>query len=251
MNKLFSQIKILKKFGAVAIKQSLEDEGANFDEIKFLRKITKKYGLKLNVKVGGCEAKNDIYFCQSINCDGIVVPMVESEYNLTKFIQTVSKEYKGDLYMNLESINGFRNLSKIININEFKKIKGVVVGRSDLVGSLKLDKSRVNSKKILNLVENALRKIKRKKKLVKIGGNLTINSKDFLNKLFSKKLIDRAETRNFEFKLNKYSLKNLDMIIQLIFEFEIEWLKFKNKNFTFNSFAKRANKLRIDVVNKR
>lgn len=251
MNKLFSQIKLLKKFGAVAIKQSLEDEGANFDEIKFLRKITKKYGLKLNVKVGGCEAKNDIFFCQSINCDGIVVPMVESEYNLTKFIQTVSKEYKGDLYMNLESINGFRNLSKIINTNEFKKIKGVVVGRSDLVGSLKLDKSRVNSKKILNLVANGLKKIKRKKKLVKIGGNLNVNSKNFLMKLYSKKLIDRAETRNFEFKINKYTYKNFDTIIDLIFKFEVDWLKYKNKKFVSNSFAKRANKLRIDVVNKR
>ncbi len=251
MSTFFSQIKILKKLGAVAIKQSLEDEGANFEEIRFLRKITKKYGLKLNVKVGGCEAKNDIYFCQSIKCDGIVVPMVESEYNLTKFIQTVSNEFKGDLYMNLESINGFKNLSKIINTNQFKKIKGVVVGRSDLVGSLKLDKSKVNSKKIFNLVKNGLRKIKRKKKLVKIGGNLTVKSKNFLSKLFSEKLIDRAETRNFEFRINKYALRNFDMIINLIFKFEIEWLKFKNKNFTSNSFAKRANKMRIDVVNKR
>ena len=95
MSTFFSQIKILKKLGAVAIKQSLEDEGANFEEIRFLRKITKKYGLKLNVKVGGCEAKNDIYFCQSIKCDGIVDPMVESEYNLTKLIQTVSNVFNG------------------------------------------------------------------------------------------------------------------------------------------------------------
>jgi 4-hydroxy-2-oxoheptanedioate aldolase len=251
MNKLFSQIKILKKLGAVAIKQSLEDEGANFDEITFMRELTKKQGLKLNVKIGGCEAKNDIFFCQSIKSDGIVVPMVESEYNLTKFIQTVSSEFKGDLYMNLESINGFKNLSKIINTNEFNKLKGIVIGRSDLAGSLNLSKSRVNSRKIFNLVEDGLKKIKRKKKLVKIGGNMTVKSKKFINELFSAKLIDRAETRNIEFKINKNTLKNFDMIIYLILKFEIEWLKYKNTNFVTNNYAKKANSKRIADVFKR
>jgi 4-hydroxy-2-oxoheptanedioate aldolase len=162
-------LKILKKLGAVAIKQSLEDEGANFEEIRFLRKITKKLDLKLNVKIGGCEAKNDIFFCHSIFVNGIVAPMVESEYALKKFIQTVPSSFKGDLYVNLESKNAISNLNKILNTNEFKKLKGVVVGRSDLVGSLDLAKKEVDSRKILNLMEYSLKKIKKSKKLVKMG----------------------------------------------------------------------------------
>ena len=101
MNNLINKLKILKNFGVVAIKQSLEDEGASFEDLTFMRKLTKKLDLKLNVKIGGCEAKNDIFFCHSIFANGIVAPMVESEYALKKFIQTVPSSFKGDLYVYL------------------------------------------------------------------------------------------------------------------------------------------------------
>ena len=34
-------LKKLKKLGAVGVKQSLEDEGASFNDIRIMRKITK------------------------------------------------------------------------------------------------------------------------------------------------------------------------------------------------------------------
>ena len=46
------------------IKQSLEDEGASFNGIKIMKKITSAAKVDLNVKIGGCEAKNDIFFCK-------------------------------------------------------------------------------------------------------------------------------------------------------------------------------------------
>ena len=64
MKKFVNHLKKLKKYGAVAIKQSLEDEGASFDQLKIMRKITMKAGLQHNIKVGGCEAKTDIFFCE-------------------------------------------------------------------------------------------------------------------------------------------------------------------------------------------
>ena len=62
MKNLKKILRDLKNLGAVAIKQSLEDEGASFQEVSFSKKISKSIGLKLNVKVGGCEAKNDVHF---------------------------------------------------------------------------------------------------------------------------------------------------------------------------------------------
>ena len=64
MKKFVNYLKKLKKYDAVAIKQSLEDEGASFDQLKIMRKITMKAGLQHNIKVGGCEAKTDIFFCE-------------------------------------------------------------------------------------------------------------------------------------------------------------------------------------------
>ena len=54
MKKLLKQLKLLKKLGATGVKQSLEDEGVSFQDIKIMRVLTNKIKLKLNVKVGGC-----------------------------------------------------------------------------------------------------------------------------------------------------------------------------------------------------
>ena len=49
-----------------------------------MKKITKKAKLQLNVKIGGCEAKNDIYFCEWLKVNSMVAPMVESSIRFKK-----------------------------------------------------------------------------------------------------------------------------------------------------------------------
>ena len=115
MQTFILNLKKLKKLGAIAVKQSLEDEGASFEDIKKMRTITLAANLDLNVKIGGCEAKNDVFFCKKIGVNGIVAPMVESKYALKKFIQVVPKEYLGNLFINLESKTAFNNINKIIS----------------------------------------------------------------------------------------------------------------------------------------
>ena len=72
----------------------------------------------------------------------------------------------------------------MMRTKNFKRLKGIVIGRSDLAGSLNLQKSEVDSKKIFKLVLNLLKKIKRKKIIIKMGGSLTTKSLDFANKLY-------------------------------------------------------------------
>ena len=106
-----------------------------------MRKITRKAGLQHNIKVGGCEAKTDIFFCEKVGVNGIVAPMVETSYGLRKFIQILNDNKKQNLYVNIESINAFNNINLILRSKEFKKLTGLVIGRSDLAGSLNLEKS--------------------------------------------------------------------------------------------------------------
>ena len=153
--------------GVIAVKQSLEDEGAGFNDLLIMRKLTKKAGLKLDIKIGGCEAKNDIYFCKKIKVDGMVAPMVESDYALRKFIQVIKNEKKQNLYINIESIQALKNLNQILQAEDFKKLKGIVVGRSDLVGSIGLGKDTVDSKKTYKIIYPYLKKIKKKERLLK------------------------------------------------------------------------------------
>ena len=85
-----------------------------------------------------------------------------------------------------------------------------------------------------------------------MGGSLTAYSKDFIFKLYKKNLIDRVETRNIELKIDRKVLKNFDKIIDLIFMFELEWLKFKQKIQKKRKIKlKNDNLERIKVLKKR
>ena len=50
MKKIIKLLKDLKKINAVAVKQSLEDEGASYEDLIVMRKITRKAKLLLNVR---------------------------------------------------------------------------------------------------------------------------------------------------------------------------------------------------------
>ena len=82
---LSANLSFLKKCGAIGVKTSFEDEGAHPINVYKLRSITNKAGLDLTVKIGGVEAKTDFNLAIDIDVDGVVAPMVESEFALSKF----------------------------------------------------------------------------------------------------------------------------------------------------------------------
>ena len=97
---------------------------------------------------------------------------------------------------------------KIIKSLIFSKLSGVVIGDPDLVGSFNLKKDKDDSPYFYNLLERNIKKIKNSK-IIKVGGSVTPKSKKFMDSLFKSKLINSTETRNIEFKINKYSLTKL------------------------------------------
>lgn len=253
LNKLNQIISKLKNYNLNGIKQSLEDEGSSFNDLKIMRKITKNHKINLNIKIGGCEAKNDIFFCKELKVDSIVAPMIESEYALKKYVQCIGNNNNAKLFINLETALALKNLTQIVNSNYFSRLSGLVIGRSDLAGSLNLQKKDVNSKKIYDLVNGSFTYVKKKenKLVLKMGGSITNDSKIFITKLYKKKKINFIETRNVEFKVNNNFLNNISKALFYAFEFEIEWLKIRIKNLKKNSFLKKDFENRLSEMIRR
>lgn len=243
----------LKKFNISGFKQSLEDEGATFKEIKFIRKILKNLKIKQNIKIGGCEAINDILFCKTLNVDGIIAPMVESSYALRKFLQVIKfVGFKKNIYFNLETISAIKNINQILNNENAKQLSGVVIGRSDICGSLNLKKEDVNNNKIFNLVNSSINKINSKNKYqIKMGGSITPLSIIFIKKLFYQNKIHFIETRNIEIKLDKKNINLLEFIIKQIFLVEMQWLQIKSSINKDNKFLRKQYAQRIVEIKKR
>lgn len=216
-----------KTYNVVGIKQSTEDEGALHDDIILMRRITELNNLKLSVKIGGCEAKTDIDFCKRILANGIVAPMVESEFALQKFIESTINIKNIDFYINMESKSAYNNLDNILNSPSSKLLKGIIVGRSDLTKSFGYSKDYVDSPFMQDIVYNALTKIKQYNLIALMGGNISPKSSNFIKKLYEENLLSYIETRNIIIQLNDNNVNDLDNTIKSSLLFESEWLNYK------------------------
>ena len=222
-------IKRLFNKNLIGIKQSFEDEGSLLDDVKEIRKATEINNLKLSVKIGGCEAKSDIHQCKLMGVNGIVAPMIETEFALQKFTESVSNITNIKFYINIESKTGYENIDKILDSPSSKMLSGVVVGRSDLVKSYGHDKSLFNSDFIFDKTYEIMKKAKSYGLETLMGGNLSPDSFDFISKLKKEELIDYVETRNTIIKVDNISELKDD--ITSAFEFESIWLDFKYRKY--------------------
>lgn len=244
MIKLNSVLSDLINDNFVGVKQSFEDEGVLLDDVILMRRFTELNNLKLSVKIGGCEAITDINNCKLIGVNGIVAPMIETEFALQKFVESVIAIDNIDFYINIESKSGYENLDKILNSPASKLLKGIVVGRSDLTKSYGYDKNLVDSDFIFNIVKDIMKKSKKYNLTTLMGGNLSTKSLKFISKLNDANLIDYIETRNVIIKINKSETIETD--IKNAIEFESIWLNFKAKKYTNigNIYQKRADLLK-------
>ena len=220
---------LIKNFNIFGLKTSFEDEGATFNDVLDVIRLTNIYDLKSTVKIGGCEARSDISNCLDLEVDNIVAPMIESSFSVKKFTDSIDSIYKSrkenSFYINIESIQSVNNVKEIIQEAANNNLTGIVVGRSDLSKSLNLTKKDTNSEKILNLTKKVLEIAKEKNIETTIGGNLNSESLEFIKKLHNEKLLDRVETRLVICYVDDKLIENYSEFISLAISLEKEILE--------------------------
>ena len=220
---LINHLTILKKCGAMGVKTSFEDEGAHPINVYKLRNITNKVGLDLNIKIGGVEAKTDFNLAMDIGVDGVVAPMVESEFALSKFT-SFSKEYEVSKGINVESLQGLLNMASMLRSDTMNHIDYICIGRVDLVSSLNKDREYIESPEFLEIVTDVLVQIKNKNKKTCIGGAIDVHTFDYIKKLYDKQLIDKVETRYIIFNVNDNFLSNYEDCIIRAHKFDHDYM---------------------------
>jgi len=252
--KLVTLVKRMKDRGHIfAVKAEFEAEGTRSDELLRLIEVIFKCDIPLTLKIGGCEAKKDLYEARQFGASFIVAPMIESPYALKKFVDTISLVYPYDeqkevkFYFNVETEQAFQNIDKIIDVAKSSDlINGIVFGRSDFCNSLNLD-NNVNHKNVTSAALSVSEKIKNLDLDFIVGGAISISSKDILKKIAINKLT-KFETRKIVFRSSSLSSQDLEKSLLDAVHFEILWLLNKRNYY---SCLQREDEERINCLESR
>jgi hypothetical protein len=230
MENLKNILRELQSMGCSGIKVSFEDEGALLNEITTMRFLTCSLDLELSIKIGGCEAKRDIVDCIHVNCDSIVAPMIESNFALVKFFQSLKVyNYNKKKGFNLETISAYRNLDEISTV--FDNLDFVTFGRVDFINSLNKNRDFVDSDEVYDIVYNVFKKARECNTQCYLGGAISISSKNFIKKLIDENLIDKFETRYIIYDVSKIDYNQFEKLLNLGNLFEVEWLKYIRERY--------------------
>ncbi len=236
----FKYIKELRTLGAKAFKLEFESEYLKEAYLSKISEILKQNSINLALKLGGFSSYNDILISKNVNADAIIAPMVETSYAFKKFIETLLSVYTADeisnkkIFINIETQTGIQNFSSILNSKYSNLLNGIVIGRGDLISSLNIEHSLIDSSEIEKTIVPVIEKCKQANKNVIIGGEITSKSIDFLKNL-SSSAVSGFETRKIFFPRSVIQDKNLKNIINKAIEFEIYYLEMFLKTQNQNS----------------
>ena len=246
-------LKELKEsYGVFEIKAEFEAEGSGMDEMMRLKDVTAAAGLPILLKLGGVEAVTDIYCALQLGVKGIVAPMAETAFALSKYINMVDKIVPPDnaqdieFAFNLETVTSFNNFDAMLLLPNLDKLSGVTIGRVDLTGSMGLGREAVDSEQVFEMSRAACIKAKAKGMKTAIGGAISTKSVDFLGRLHSERLLTKFETRKVVFPAESVRFGEPALLKAIMFE--LIWLKGKQR---FYSRVKAEDLKRIEMLEKR
>lgn len=238
----------------IGVKAEFEAEGTRMEEALRLKEVVTRANLDLFIKIGGCEAIKDMFDARTIGVKGIVAPMIESEYAMSKYINAVHfvfpEEERKDMefLMNLETTTGLEHIDAMINHPCFTEITGIVLGRVDMTGSMGLTREDINSEPIFEIANMLCGKMQQARKKMVIGGGVSAHSLPFFKRLPAGSLT-KFETRKIIFDAQA-SLQdpNADKGILKAVGFELMWLKNKRD---FYGMIYKEDETRIEMLEAR
>ncbi|MDD5449035.1 MAG: aldolase/citrate lyase family protein [Candidatus Omnitrophica bacterium] len=235
----YEMIELLKKlkneYGVFEIKAEYENEGSRLVELMRLKDVANMAQLPLILKIGGVEAVTDIYEALSLGARGIIAPMAETAFAVSKFLSAIDTFVPEDnqkdieFAVNIETITAYRNIDEILNVDKIGLLSGITVGRVDFTASLGADRNFVNSDEMLKYCLDVFQKAKEKGLKTALGGAISIESVPFIETIISENLLGKFETRKLVY--HKNAIKNISKGLPLGIKFELLWLKSKRRYY--------------------
>ena len=247
-------LEILKQLkgehGIIAIKSEFEAEGSRSDELVMLNEIVFRADMSMFIKIGGCEAVRDLDECRLLGAAGIMAPMIETPFAMSKFVGALKKVYTDEeindieIIINAETTTCHQNFDAILAEGK-GVLNTIAVGRVDLSGSLGLTRDDINSDGMYELTKELSVRAREKGVIAGFGGGISLEAIPFITNMAD--FASKFETRKVVFPISKDANK-LRAGILLAMEFEMLYLK--NKCAFYDRMAK-EDLVRMQMLEKR
>lgn len=212
---------LIETAGFCGLKGGTETEDMDFDELNLLHMLGEGL-LPVTVKIGGPEARTDIRYCYSIGIEGICAPMIESEYSLRNYINTlknlIAPAHYPDLRksINLETITGYRNIMEIADSKSFEDLNSVTAARSDLSASMDM---HPDDPEVMRVTTQIVKISRDRGKRTSVGGTITKSNFDVIAETIQP---DTINSRHIAVDLKKISESGLKNVPENMLSFEMD-----------------------------
>jgi hypothetical protein len=243
-----------KEYGYLGVKAEFEAEGTRIDELLRLIEMSRKAGLNIGIKIGGCEAIRDLLEAKQIGVDYIIAPMIETPYALSKYVEAKNKVYsqfernQTKFLFNVETQTAYNNIHEMMKQATVKDgVDGVVFGRVDYTLSKGMGRDQIIDDIITDECCDIAKICKENGLEIVVGGGVASESIPGLQKIKNIHL-SRFETRKIIFSASALETSNIEHALKSAVHFELLWLK--NKRAYYNGIGCEDNK-RIEMLENR
>lgn len=233
-NQMLDSLKKLKEIhGVYGIKAEFEAEGSRMDELIRLRELVLRAKLNFIIKIGGCEAVHDMNQCKLLGATGIMAPMIETPFAMSKYKSTAKRVYGDEMneiewIINAETQTCLTNYDDILSVGD-GFLHAVTVGRSDLSASMGIERANIETQPIYDATRYLVEKSKQNNLITNFGGNIGVESIPFIQQMSD--IADRFETRKVIIQIHNDNDKLREAICEAL-QFELLYLL--NKRNMYN-----------------
>ena len=166
----------------------------------------------LHLKIGGVEAVRDIKDALDLGVDGLIAPMVESPFAVTKFTEAVGSIFSGrdtNKSINIETRTAVLHVDEILTAAK-GKIDNVTVGRADLSHSYFDEEVGPDCEFISDVINTISYKVRAAGLALTIGGGISTKS---INQF-------RTNRENLEERISSIETRKIILPIESFFDKE-------------------------------
>jgi 4-hydroxy-2-oxoheptanedioate aldolase len=175
-----------------SLKGEFEAEGLSREELAVEVAWASRRGVDYLCKIGGCEAKSDLYFLERLGVTSVVAPMIESGFAMAKYMAALPGDHFTHIGVTIETKNAVERIEEILDAGP--RLTNVTLGRSDLTASF--GGSDVDSDETIAMVHIVAKAAEKRGLEVTMGGGVNTLTRDLLrNDTALARLIASVETR--------------------------------------------------------